>query len=146
MSDTDPDTLPRPGLSDSGSECPGRSRVESANQQSGINTCPHSVNTGQILIPAVIIGSITPTRWAHYKGNRGGHVQPEEAGSVKGGQFIKTPTLTSPQINTPPTLSCHRGWAMGRGRGVRLEGTKIATLTYQFMKFCLPLFGRHSKK
>jgi len=76
MSDTDTDSPPRPGLSDSESECPGRSRVESANQQSGIVTCPHSVNTKQILIPADNIGSLVPTRSAYYKGNWGGGGSP----------------------------------------------------------------------
>jgi len=33
-----------------------------------------------------------PTRSAHQQGNRGGHVPPEEAGSVKMGEFLETPT------------------------------------------------------
>jgi len=72
-----------------------------------------------------------PTRSAHQKGNRGGHILPEEAGSVIMGKFLKTPTPMSqpPHRNTPPTLSYHRGWAMGRGRGgTRVEETKNSTL------------------
>jgi len=61
-------------------------------------------------------------------GNPVGHVPSEEAGSCKGGgEFLETPIHTTPQRNTPPTLSSHRGWAMGRGRGVRGEGEKIST-------------------
>jgi len=106
------------GLSDSESECPGKLSVESANQQSGLNVWLLSVNPIQSQNPFVI-GSTPSTRSAHYKGNRVGHVPPEEAESCKGGKFIDTPTFTTPQRNTPPTLSCHRGWAMGRGCGQR---------------------------
>jgi len=59
-----------------------------------------------------------------------GHVPLEKAGSDKGEEFLVTPTPTHPQRDTPPTLSCHCGWAMGRGRGQpRVEGgAKISTV------------------
>jgi len=38
----------------------------------------------------------TSSRSAHNQGNQGCHITPEEAESFKGGQFIETPNLTSP--------------------------------------------------
>jgi len=52
----------------------------------------------------------------------------EKAGSDKGEEFFVTPTPTQPQRDTPPTLSCHCGWAMGRGRGQPRVGAKNATV------------------
>jgi len=53
-------------------------------------------------------------------------------------KFIDTPNLTSPTPlrNTPPTLTCQRSWAMGRGRGMtRVEEMKISTITLLLVKF-----------
>jgi len=57
-----------------------------------------------------------------------GYVPLEEAGSTKGEEFLVTLTPTHPQRDTQPTLSCHYGWAMGRGRGQPRVGAKSATL------------------
>jgi len=76
------------------------------------------------------IGLNSSTRSTHQQGNQGGHVPPEEAESGKRGKFIETPTLTSqpPQRNTPPSLSCRRGWAMGKGKGqARVKEMKNST-------------------
>jgi len=126
MSDTDSDELFYPGLSESESEHPGTSSVAST-QQLGVNVCRHSVYPHQDQ-PHAKVRSTPSTRSAYYPGNRGGRVPPREADSCKGEEFLETPTLTTPGRNTPPTFTCHRGWAMGRGRGVRLEGAKISTV------------------
>jgi len=89
--------------------------------QLGIQILSHSVSHDKISV-SPNGGSLELklyTRPAHQQGNRGGQVLPEEAGPYNGGKFIETPTLTSqsPHRNMPPTLSCHRAWAMGRGRG-----------------------------
>jgi len=61
MSDTDSDAMSHHGLSDSESECPGKSSVESASQQLGVNVCPHFFNPIQSQTPFVI-GSTPSTR------------------------------------------------------------------------------------
>jgi len=38
--------------------------------------------------------------------------------------LLKAPTHTPPQSKPPSPFSCHRGWAMGRGRGMRREGVE----------------------
>jgi len=75
------------------------------------------------------LGISLPTRSAHTPSNRVGSVPLEEAESCKGENFLASPTLTHPQRDTPPTLSCHRGWAMGRGRGLPRVGVNFATLS-----------------
>jgi len=73
---------------------------------------------------------------AHQPGNRVGSVPIEEAGSSKGEKLLASPTLTHPQRDTPPILLCHRGWAIGRGRGQPRVGAKIATiLQYIYSNF-----------
>jgi len=123
MSDTNSDAISHHGLSDSESEGPGKSLVDSANQRLGVIVCPLSVNPIQSQTPFVV-GSTSSTRSAHYKGNQKGHVLLEEAESYKGEKFMETPTLTTPQKNTPLNLWCHRGWAMGKEKGLRPEGWK----------------------
>jgi len=86
MSDSDSDILSVPGFSDTESEHPGTSPVDS-NQRHGVNVCPHSAesNTEQ---SSSNIGSSPPTRSVHYKDNRSGHVPVEEAESCKGEEFL----------------------------------------------------------
>jgi len=98
-----------------------------SNQRIGVNVCPHSVDPNPEPSSSNI-GYSPPTRSVHYKGNRSGHVPVEEAESCKGEEFLESPTLTTPQRNTPPNLSCHHGWAMGRGRGLSLGGVKNSSL------------------
>jgi len=105
------------------SERPMPSRVESTNQQLGVNVCLQSADVIQNQ-PSIKFGLTPSTRSANYKGNRVGHVPLKEAGSDKGEEFLETPILTTLRRNTPLT---HRGWAMGRGRGGRLEGAKTST-------------------
>jgi len=93
-----------------------------------------SVKQSKTSVTCVTGGNIAlnpSLRSAHNQGNQGCHLTPEEAGSFKGGKFIKTPNLTSQNSlrNTPPSLTPQRSWAMGRGRGrTRVEETKISTL------------------
>jgi len=44
--------------------------------------------------------------------------------------LIDTPIHTPPQSKTPLPLSCHRGWAMGRRKGMIREGMKSSTVPY----------------
>jgi len=112
MSDSESEESTKPGCLDSESGHLGTTSKDNQ-RQLGISVFSHSA--GQCQNIAVPIGGeigLNPsTRSAHQQGNRMGHAPPEEAESCKGGKFIKTPTLTSqpPQINTPHTLSCHRG-------------------------------------
>jgi len=131
MLDSESEDSDKPGCSDS--ESGHRVQSSENNQmQLGNQMLSHSVSHDKISVSPTG-GSIElkpSTRSAHQQGNRGGHVPLEEAGPYNGGKLIETPTLTSqsPHRNTPPNLSCHRGRAMGRGRGrTRVEETKIST-------------------
>jgi len=48
----------------------------------------------------------------------------EETESDKEVNLLQTPTHTPSQSKSTSPFSCHRGWAMGRGRGMRREGQK----------------------
>jgi len=130
MSDFESEELTQPGCSDSESEQPGKSSSDQNQRKLCVNVCTHSADlVVQSLIPSMGEIRFNPfTRSAHYKGNWGSHVPPEEEESCKGEELLETPTLTTPRRNTPSTFSCHRGWAMGRERGVQLEGVKISTI------------------
>jgi len=93
----------------------------------GVNVCPNSVDFVQF-DPYTKLKNSLSTRSAHQPGNRVGSVSFEEAGSCKGEEFLASPTLMHPTRDTPPILSCHRGWGMGRGKGQPRVGVKIATL------------------
>jgi len=56
---------------------------------------------------------------ASNRGNPVGQVLLEETESDKGINLLETPTHTPPQSKPSSPFSCHRGWAMGRGRGMR---------------------------
>jgi len=115
-------TLSIHGFSDMESERPGTSTVD-PDQWLGVNVCSPSVDPNPEPSSSNI-GYTPPTRSVHYKDNRSGHVPVEEAESCKGEEFIESQPSRPPQKNTPPTLSFHRGWAKGRGRGLRLGGAK----------------------
>jgi len=122
MSDTDQEGSHPTGCSDSESEPPGFSSVDSANIQ-GVNLCSPSVN--QTNDRAFFKCWDTPSiESAPYKGNPAGHVRLEGAESCKGQEILESRTHTNPQSKSPLILSCHRGWAMGKGRGMRREGQK----------------------
>jgi len=58
------------------------------------------------------------------KGNSVDNTSLEEKGPDKGDDLLDSPIHTPPQSKSPPPYSCHRGWAMGRGRGMGREGLK----------------------
>jgi len=133
MSDFELEESDKPGCSDSESGHPAQSS-EDNQMQLGNQMLSHAVSLDKISVSATggsIIRLKPSTRSAHQQCNRGGgYVPPEEAGPHNVGKFIETPTLSSqsPHRNTPQTLSCQRGWAIGRGRGrTRVEETKIST-------------------
>jgi len=126
MSDTGFEDLQHAGCSDSESE-PSLKSFADYTQKLGVNVWATSADPTQELTAGRCLNLLSPQS-APYKGNPPGHVPTEEAESCKGGKFLETQTHTNPLRNTPPTLSCHRGWATGdRGRGVRAEGAKIST-------------------
>jgi len=61
-------------------------------------------------------------------GNPVGHAPLEEAESFKGVNLIDTPIHTPPRNKSPSHFLCHRGWAMGRGRGMKREGAEKSTV------------------
>jgi len=63
------------------------------------------------------------------KGNPVGHALSEKTESCKGVNFLDNPNHTPPRSKTPLPFSCHRGWAMGRGKGVGREEVKSSTLS-----------------
>jgi len=125
--DTDTDSLSHPRRSDSEPEQHGKSTINTPLCNRGSNVSPNSVDFEQFE-SSTNLGISISTRSAHQPSNRVGSVPLEEAGSSKGEKFLASPTLTHPQRDTPPTLSCHRGWAMGRGRGKPRGGANFATL------------------
>jgi len=132
MSDSDSDELSVPGFSDMEPEHAGTSSVDS-NQRLGVNVCPHFVDPNPEPSSSNI-GCSPPTWSVHYKDNRSGHILAEEAESCKGEEFFEFPLLMTPRRNTPPTLLCHRRWAMGRGRRLRLEGSKNSSFIAYTLK------------
>jgi len=125
MSDTDFKDLQHVVCSDSESERSVRSLANST-PKVGVNVCATSADYTRKRTAGECVSLPSPQS-APYKGNPLGHVPTKEAESCKGGKFLGTRTHTNLLRNTPRTLSCHRGWAMGRGRGVREEGVKIST-------------------
>jgi len=127
MSDTDTDSLSHPRRSDSESERHGKSAISTTIRNRGSNVSPNSVDFEQFE-SSTKLGNSLPTRSTHTPSNRVGSVPLEEVGSCKGEKLLASPTLTHPRRDTPPTLSCHCGWAMGRGRGQPKVGANFATM------------------
>jgi len=122
MCDFESDESDKPGCSDSESGHLGQSKQDESNKQLGDKKYTPSVKLSKLSVACTTRGNIalpTSSRSAHQQGSRMGRVPSEKAGSYNGGKFIETPNLKSqsPHRNTPPTLSCQRSWAIGRGRG-----------------------------
>jgi len=66
------------------------------------------------------------------EGDPAGNVPLEEEGPNKGDDLLDSPTHTAPQSKSPSPFSCHRGWSMGRERGMRREGVKVYNITVQY--------------
>jgi len=127
MLDTDSEPSSYPKRSESKSEGYGKSTNKSTICNRDIYTSPQFADSTQIQ-SSTKLGISLSTRSAHAPSNRVGSVPLEKAESCKGENFLASPTLTDPQIDTPPTLSCHRGWAMGRGRGQPRVGANFSTI------------------
>jgi len=65
---------------------------------------------------------------APIKGNQAGNVPLEEEGPHKGDDLLDSPIHTPPQSKSPSPFLCHRGWAMGSGRGIGREGVEKALI------------------
>jgi len=130
MSDTDFEDLRHVVCSDSESEPSVRSLANST-QKLCVNVCAASADLIQEIAGGDCLNLLSPQS-AQYKGIPPGHVPTEEAESCKGGKFLETPTHTNTLRNTPLTLSCHRGWAMGRGRGMRAEGANFLKTCHKY--------------
>jgi len=118
MSNTDLYEVPLTNWFDSESDFPEISSVNSI-QNPGVNVISPFANIHHE--QALVIEDINATGSASNRGNPlnpVGHVLLEETGSDKGVNLLEIPTHTPPQSKSPP-FSCHRGWAMGRGRGMR---------------------------
>jgi len=145
MSDSDTDSPPYNMWSDSETDLPGTSSVDSANKL-GLNVWSPSVGQSRELTPFKC-WTRPSTASAPKMGNLVGHAPSGEAESCKGEEFLESPTQTTPKSKPKLTLSCHRGWAMGRGRGVKLERRKtlhihiyIYTYTYMYICICIHIY------
>jgi len=119
MSNSDTEELPNTGWFDSESNLPGISSVDST-LMLGVNTsCPFA---NIIQVRALGVGDNNTTGPAPNTGIPVGNAPPGGTGLIKGESLLDTPTQTSPQSKSPSPVPFHRGWSMGRGRGVGQEG------------------------
>jgi len=125
MSNSDLEELPNNGWFDSESELPGISSVDSTLAM-GANVS--SPSAGQIQVRAIDFGNSSTAGRAPKRGIPVGNVPLGGTGSSKGKSFLDTPTHTPPQSKSPSPILFHRGWSMGRGRGVGREGAKSSTI------------------
>jgi len=70
------------------------------------------------------------------KGNPVGHALLEETESYEGVNLIDNLIQTPPQSKSTLPFSCHCGWDMGRGRGMRREGVKSSTVILRCSYYC----------
>jgi len=129
MSEIDHDELPDHGWFDSESEFPGISSVDST-LAVGVNVSFSSADHIQG-VRALDFENSSATGPAPNMGILVGHVPQEGAESSKGENFLDTPHISnSPQNKSPSPILFHRGWAIGRGRGVGREREKSSTGLY----------------
>jgi len=126
MSKIDPDEPPEPGWFASESELPGISSVDPTIKL-GVNMSFTPADHRQE-VRALIIGNSSTTSPAPNTGILVGSRPHEEAESSKGENFLHTPHPTPPQSKSQSPISFHRGWSMGRGKGVGREGGKSGTI------------------
>jgi len=128
MSDSDLEELPNNGWFDSESDLPGISSVDSTIEQGVIVS---SLSANQIHVRAVDFGDSSATGPVLNKGTPVGHVPLEGTDSSKEENFLDTPIHTPSQSKSPSPVPFHRGWSMGRGRGVgRKGGAKSSAYIY----------------
>jgi len=68
------------------------------------------------------------------KGNSMGSAPLKEKGLNKGDYLLDSQIHTPPSKQVPSPFLCPRGWAMGRGRGMRREGAEKSIYYYFFAK------------
>jgi len=135
MSDSDSNESIQPECSDYESGHPGKSSVDSncQRQQLGVNVFAKSADLVEIQPPISNFGSTPSTRSAHYKGNRVGHVSPEEVESYKGEDILESPIPTHPKeiLRRPFRVTVAGPWV----EGVDSRGWERKTLhTYHPLK------------
>jgi len=124
MSEVDQDKLPEPGWFDSESELTGISSVDPTIEL-GVNMSFPSADFEQE-VRALIIENSSATGPATNTGILVGNGPQERTESRKGENFLDTPNHTPSQCKSPSRILFHRGWSMGRGKGVGREGGKIS--------------------
>jgi len=87
-----------------------------------------SPSASQIQVRALDFGNSSATGPSPNKGTPVGHIPLEGTGSSKLENFLDTPIHTPPRSKSQSHFPCHRGWAMGRGKGVRREGAKSSPI------------------
>jgi len=138
MSNCDQEEVPLTNWFDSESDFPEISSVNSTLELGVIVSSP-SVNA--IQVKALEVEDSSAMGPAPNKGNPVGHAPLEGTESCKGVNFLDTLIHTPPQSKSLSSFSCHRGWIMGRGRGVGREGLKSSTLSHLRKWSKLPLNG-----
>jgi len=118
MSDSDFKDSQCPGWLDLESSLPHHSLVDSTDNSTlgvNVNTNPN-FSANQTQIQATAIGDSNISGPAPNTGISVG--PPRGTKSVKGEEFLESPTQTTPRRKSPPFLPFHFGWSMGRGRGM----------------------------
>jgi len=126
MSEVDPDEPPEPGWFDLKSELPGISSVDPTIEL-GVNMSFPSADHIQE-VRALVIGNSSAMGRVPNTGILVGHRLQEGAESSKGENFLDTPTHSPPQSKPPSTILFHRGWFIGKGKGVGQRGDKFYTV------------------
>jgi len=125
MSDSDLEEVPLTNWFDSKSNLPKISSVSSTPE---LGVIVSSQFANPIHVQALGTEDSSAMGLAPNKDNLVGHAPLDETESCKGVKLIDTPIHTPPQSKSPSPFSCHRGWAMGKGRRMRREGVKSSTV------------------
>jgi len=115
-----PTNRPTNGWFDSKSELPGISSVDPTIEL-GVNMSFPSADYIQG-VRALNFANSSAMGPAPNTGILVGNEPQERAESSKGENFLDTPNHTPFQSKSPSPIPFHRGWSMGRGRGVGREG------------------------
>jgi len=124
MLDSDFEDSQCPGRSDLESSLPHYSLVDSTDLTSlgvNVNTNPN-FPADQTQNRATVIGDSNISAPASNTGISVCYAPPRGTGSDEGEEFLESPTQTTPQSKSPSVFPFHRGWPMGRGRGMERGG------------------------
>jgi len=116
MSEVDPDVLPEHEWFDSESELPGILSVDPA-VELGVNMSSHSPNFMQ-KARVLVTGNSNTTASASYQSCTMGHVPLSGTEPDKGENFLDAPKPSPPQSKLLSPIPFHRGWPIGRVRGI----------------------------